>query len=57
MNDSDWEDCPVPVLDNIDSCPDDSSKGLTIELSELPDPLRERPTRRASAKDKVVTLL
>ncbi|KAJ0232629.1 DNA repair protein RAD4 [Hirschfeldia incana] len=53
MNDSDWEDCPIPSLGkSVDACVDDTRE-LTIELDDLPpDAKRQKNTYRATAQDK-----
>lgn len=52
MNDSDWEDCPIPSLGK--SIVVDDDKELTIELDDLPpDTKRQKSTYRATAEDKV----
>lgn len=47
LNDSDWEDGSIRILDSNDNL------SVTIELSETPDSDRRKPVRRASAEDKV----
>lgn len=47
LNDSDWEDGSIPILDSTDNLP------VTIEFSETPISDRRKPVRRASAEDKV----
>ena len=47
MDDSDWEDGSIPVLDSA------SNHEVTIEFNETPDSVRRRPVRRATAEDKV----
>ncbi|KAL0727987.1 hypothetical protein Bca4012_024080 [Brassica carinata] len=50
MNDSDWEECPIPSLGK--SVVDDDNE-LTIELDDLPpDTKRQKNTYRATAEDK-----
>ncbi|KAB1211313.1 hypothetical protein CJ030_MR6G021497, partial [Morella rubra] len=46
LNDSDWEDGSIRILDSNDNL------SVTIELSETPDSDRRKPVRRASAEDK-----
>ncbi|KAF8097916.1 hypothetical protein N665_0279s0045 [Sinapis alba] len=53
MNDSDWEDCPIPTIGkSVDAYVDDT-KELTIELNDLPpDTKKQKNTYRATAEDK-----
>lgn len=56
MNDSDWEDCPIPTLaKSVDDTYVDDTRELTIELDDLPpDTKRQKKnTYRATAQDKV----
>lgn len=48
LDDSDWEDGPVPVSNSI------GSHEVTIELNETPDSRRRKRSRRASVEDKVI---
>lgn len=50
---SDWEDGSIPSLDSVDNHQNAGIKGVTVELSGLPDSSQRKPTRRASAEDKV----
>ncbi|KAJ4912183.1 DNA repair protein Rad4 family [Raphanus sativus] len=55
MNDSDWEDCPIPTLaKSVDDTYVDDTRELTIELDDLPpDTKRQKKnTYRATAQDK-----
>lgn len=47
LNDLDWEDGSIPILDSTNNLP------VTIEISETPSSNRKKPARRASAEDKV----
>lgn len=47
MDDSDWEDGSIPILDSA------SNHEVTIEFNETPDSVRRKPVRRATAEDKV----
>lgn len=54
MNDSDWEDCPIPSPAKSVYVDVDDNKELTIELDDLPpDAKRQKNTYRATAQDKV----
>lgn len=53
MNDSDWEDCPIPSLDNTVHSNVDDARELTIEIDDVPDAKRQKNAYRATAKDKV----
>ncbi|KAG6659951.1 hypothetical protein CIPAW_03G071800 [Carya illinoinensis] len=46
LNDLDWEDGSIPILDSTTNLP------VTIEISETPNSNRRKPSRRASAEDK-----
>lgn len=53
MNDSDWEDCPIPSPAKSVDVEVDDNKDLTIELDDLPpDDKRQKNTYRATAQDK-----
>lgn len=47
LNDLDWEDGSIPILDSTTNLP------VTIEISETPNSNRRKPARRSSAEDKV----
>ncbi|CAN8256082.1 unnamed protein product [Cochlearia groenlandica] len=55
MNDSDWEDCPIPspvqAGDTVDAYVDDTRE-LTIEFDDVPDTKRQKNVYRATAEDK-----
>lgn len=51
LNDLDWEDGSIPILDSTTNLP------VTIEISETPNSNRRKPSRRASAEDKVNYIL
>lgn len=53
MNDSDWEDCPIPSLDNTVHANVDDTRELTIEIDDVPDDKRQKNPYRATAQDKV----
>ncbi|XP_062003363.1 DNA repair protein RAD4 isoform X1 [Rosa rugosa] len=46
LNDSDWEDGPVPISNSI------GGHEVTIEINETPDSRRQKRSRRASVEDK-----
>ncbi|ONI17468.1 hypothetical protein PRUPE_3G161000 [Prunus persica] len=46
LDDADWEDGPVPILNSV------GDHEVTIELNETPDSTRRKRIRRASAEDK-----
>ncbi|CAF2136264.1 unnamed protein product, partial [Brassica napus] len=53
MNDSDWEDCPIPSPAKSVDVEVDDNKDLTIELDDLPpDDKRQKNTYRATGQDK-----
>ncbi|XP_010453826.1 PREDICTED: DNA repair protein RAD4-like [Camelina sativa] len=53
MNDSDWEDCPIPILDNTVDANVDDTRELTIEFDDdVPDAKKQKNAYRATAKDK-----
>lgn len=47
LNDSDWEDGPVPISNSM------GGHEVTIEINETPDSRRRKRSRRASVEDKV----
>lgn len=55
MNDSDWEDCPIPSLDStVDVTNVDDTRELTIEFDDdVPDAKKQKIAYRATAEDKV----
>lgn len=53
MNDSDWEDCPIPSLDDTFDANVDDTRELTIEFDDVPDAKKQKNAYRATAKDKV----
>ncbi|AED92319.1 Rad4 beta-hairpin domain 1 [Arabidopsis suecica] len=55
MNDSDWEDCPIPSLDStVDDNNVDDTRELTIEFDDdVPDAKKQKNAYRATAEDKV----
>ncbi|EOA19955.1 hypothetical protein CARUB_v10000205mg [Capsella rubella] len=52
MNDSDWEDCPIPSLDDRVDANVDDTRDLTIEFDDVPDAKKQKNAYRATAKDK-----
>ncbi|KAF5480011.1 hypothetical protein F2P56_000787 [Juglans regia] len=46
LNDLDWEDGSIPILDSTTNLP------VTIEIGETPNSNRRKPARRSSAEDK-----
>ncbi|KAG7555506.1 Rad4 beta-hairpin domain 3 [Arabidopsis suecica] len=54
MNDSDWEDCPIPSLDStVDVTNVDDTRELTIEFDDdVPDAKKQKNAYRATAEDK-----
>ncbi|KAL1213060.1 DNA repair protein RAD4 [Cardamine amara subsp. amara] len=52
MNDSDWEDCPIPSLSNTVHANVDETRDLTIEIDDVPDAKRQKNAYRATAEDK-----
>lgn len=54
MNDSDWEDCPIPSLVNTVDAYVDDTRELTIEFDDVPDTKRQKNSYRATAEDKVL---
>ncbi|XP_004289443.1 PREDICTED: DNA repair protein complementing XP-C cells homolog [Fragaria vesca subsp. vesca] len=51
LNDSDWEDGPVPISNSM------GGHEVTIEINETPDSRRRKRSRRASVEDKEVAEL
>ncbi|CAH2072591.1 unnamed protein product [Thlaspi arvense] len=52
MNDSDWEDCPIPSLGNTVDAEIDETRELTIEFDDVPDTKTQKNAYRATAEDK-----
>lgn len=57
MNDSDWEDCPIPSLDNTIDADVDDTRELTIEFDDVPDTKKQKNAYRATTEDKVYPVL
>lgn len=53
MNDSDWEDCPIPSRDIAVDAYVDEARDFTIEFDPVPDTKRQKNAYRATAEDKV----
>ncbi|XP_024011933.1 DNA repair protein RAD4 isoform X2 [Eutrema salsugineum] len=52
MNDSDWEDCPIPSVGNTIDAYIDDTRDLTIEFDDVPDTKRQKNVYRPTAEDK-----
>uniref|UniRef100_A0A1J3J9U5 DNA repair protein complementing XP-C cells-like protein n=1 Tax=Noccaea caerulescens TaxID=107243 RepID=A0A1J3J9U5_NOCCA len=52
MNDSDWEDCPIPSRDIAVDAYVDEARDFTIEFDHVPDTKRQKNAYRATAEDK-----
>uniref|UniRef100_A0A2P2LPW8 DNA repair protein complementing XP-C cells homolog isoform X1 n=1 Tax=Rhizophora mucronata TaxID=61149 RepID=A0A2P2LPW8_RHIMU len=57
MDDIDWEDGSLPVLDSKVSHPVKDNRQITIEFSELPVLAKRKPIHRVTAEDKEVAEL
>lgn len=54
INETEWEDGSLPVLNSFNNSQEHIISGVTVELDVLPDAAKQKHIRRATAEEKVI---
>lgn len=54
INETEWEDGSLPVLNSLNNSQEHIISGVTVELDVLPDAAKQKHIRRATAEEKVI---